>query len=223
VSGHSGRLVKTADMNHARFNPEQMRGAFRVFEALWPDLGTRTRAMRDRLASLLQSMAFRVPSSREQPHPTPEIRSREIIQVAAVKAATVSGSLALPPGPLGLMTLLPDLVMVWRIQAQMVADVAGAFGQRATLNREHLTQCLFKHAASQVVRDVAVRVGERVIFRQTPARLLGRVMQRVSMPVVGTIGVAAYAFADTQSVGSAAIDLFTHLGSCRNESKSATS
>jgi uncharacterized protein (DUF697 family) len=210
-------------MNRVRFNPEQMRSAFRVFEALWPDLGTRTRAMRDRLARMLQASVLRVPSSREPPNPNPEARSQEIIQTAAVKAATVSGSLALPPGPLGLMTLLPDLVMVWRIQAQMVADVAGAFGQRATVNQEHLTKCLFKHAASQVVRDVAVRVGERVVFRQAPSRLLGRVLQRVSLPVVGTIGVAAYAFADTQGVGRAAVELFSHLGNCKNESRSATS
>ena len=125
-----------------------------------------------------------------------------------MKAATVSGSLALPPGPLGLVTLFPDLVMVWRIQAQMVADIAGAFGRCATLNREHLTQCLFKHATSQVVRDVAVRVGERVIARKASSGLLGRMLQRLSLPVVGTVVVAAYAFADTQSVGKAAIEMF---------------
>jgi uncharacterized protein (DUF697 family) len=210
-------------MNRVRFDTEQMRDAFRVFEGLWPDMGTRARAMRDRLARLVQASILHVPSSREPLHANPQARSQEIIQAASVKAATVSGSLALPPGPLGLVTLLPDLVMVWRIQAQMVADVAGAFGQRAALNREHLTWCLFKHAASQVVRDVAVRVGNRVILRQAPNRLLGRVLQRVSMPVVGTVAVAAYTFADTRSVGRAATELFSHLGNCKNDSKSATS
>jgi hypothetical protein len=216
-------IDRNLTMNHAGINAEQARSAFRVFESLWPDLGLRARAVRDRLARLMQASVLWVPSSREPQHPTPEIRAQEIIQAAAVKAATVSGSLALPPGPLGLVTLLPDLVMVWRIQAQMVADVAGAFGQRASLNREHLTKCLFKHAASQVARDVAVRVGERVLFRQTSHRVMGRLLQRVSMPVVGTVAVAAYAFADTQSVGKAAVELFAHLGSCRNDSKSATS
>lgn len=210
-------------MNGAGINAGQVRDAFRVFEGLWPDVGVRARAMRDRLGKLLQASVIRVPSSLEPQHQNPVERSQEIIQAAAVKAATVSGSLALPPGPLGLMTLLPDLVIVWRIQAQMVADVAGAFGQRASLNREHLMRCLFKHAASQVVRDVAVRVGERIIVRQASSRFLGRILQRVSMPVVGTIGVAAYAFADTRNVGQAAVDLFTHLGNCKNESKSATS
>jgi uncharacterized protein (DUF697 family) len=207
----------------SRAPSEQARDAFRVFEALWPDLGVRARGLRDRLGHLLQSTVLRVPTSREPRHPHPEARAQEIIQAAAAKAATVSGSLALPPGPLGLLTLLPDLVMVWRIQAQMVSDIAGAFGQCATLNRDHLMKCLFKHAASQVARDVAVRVGERVIFRQAPNRLMGRLLQRVSMPVVGTMAVAAYAFADTQSVGKAAVALFDHLADCKNASRSATS
>lgn len=210
-------------MNGARINPGQVRDAFRVMEGLWPDLGTRARAAGERLGRLLQSSVLWVPSTQEPRHANPTARAEEIIQSAAVKAATVSGSLALPPGPLGLATLLPDLLIVWRIQAQMVADVAGAFGQRAILNREHLTKCLFKHATGQVVRDVAVRVGERVIRRQAPNRLLGRVLQRVSMPVVGTVAIAAYAFKDTRGVGQAAIDLCLHLGNCKNESKSATS
>jgi uncharacterized protein (DUF697 family) len=197
-------------MNRVPFTAEQMREMLRVFEHWWPGLGNQTWAMRNWLSRLLQASVLRVPSSQEPPHPHPEQRSQEIIHAAAVKAATLSGSLAIPPGPLSLITMLPDLVMVWRIQAQMVANVAGAFGQRATLNREQLMHCLFRHAASQVVRDVAVRVGERVIVRQAPNRLLGRVLQRMNLPVVGTIAVAAYTFADTQGVGRAAVELFSH-------------
>lgn len=210
-------------MKGTTIDPEQVRDAFRVVEGLWPEVGLRARAVQARLKQLVQSAVFKVPTTDEPQHPNPTVRAQELIQSAAVKAATVSGSLALPPGPLGLVTLLPDLLIVWRIQAQMVADIAGAFGQRASLNREHLTGCLFKHAASQVVRDVAVRVGERIIARQAPNRLLGRVLQRVSLPVVGTIGVAAYAFKDTRSVGQAAVELFSHLGDCRNDNKSAMS
>jgi uncharacterized protein (DUF697 family) len=202
-------------MNQARFSAEQARDAFRVFETLWPDLGLRARIVRERLGRMFQASVLWVPPSREPRHPNPQVRAQEIIQSASVKAATVSGSLALPPGPLGLVTLFPDLVMVWRIQAQMVADIAGAFGQCATLNREHLTKCLFKHATSQVVRDVAVRVGERVISRKASSGLLGRLLQRMSLPVVGTVVVAAYAFADTQSVGKAAIELFGQPGDGR--------
>ena len=78
----------------------------------------------------------------------------------------LSGSLALPPGPLGFMTLLPDLYLIWQTQRQMVADIFGVYGRSAELTRTHMLYCLFRHAASQVLRDVAVRGGQRMVIRQ---------------------------------------------------------
>jgi hypothetical protein len=52
----------------------------------------------------------------------PYERAKEITQKACAKAAAVSGGLALPVGPLGMLTVLPDLIIVWRIQAQMVVS-----------------------------------------------------------------------------------------------------
>jgi hypothetical protein len=129
----------------------------------------------------------------------------------------------LPPGPLGLVTILPDLAAVWRIQAQMVADLAGAYGKTATLSQEQMLYCLFRHAAAQVVRDLAMRIGERIVFKQVTisalqalARRLGiNVTQRVIaksvarwLPVVGAVGVAGYAYYDTAKVGVTAVELF---------------
>lgn len=113
---------------------------------------------------------------------------------------------------------------VWRIQAQLVADVAGAFGKSATLTQEEMLYCLFRHAAAQVFRDVVVRTGERVLVRraslralQTIAAKLGvKITQRVIaksvarwLPIVGAAGVGAYAYFDTAQVGGTALDLFS--------------
>lgn len=70
-------------------------------------------------------------------------RSQQIAMLAGAQAATVSGTLALPPGPLGMLTIVPDLLAVWKIQAQMVADIAGAFGKNAHLSQEQMLYCLF--------------------------------------------------------------------------------
>ena len=74
-------------------------------------------------------------------------------------------SLALPPGPLGYVTILPDLVGIWRIQAQMVADMAGVYGQQAFLSREQMLYCLFRHAAAQAMRDVLYAGAEQNLKR----------------------------------------------------------
>lgn len=134
-----------------------------------------------------------------------------------------SGSLALAPGPLGLLTLLPDMVAVWKIQSQLVSDIAAVYGQSATLTREHMLYCLFKHSAAQAVRDLVVRAGERWLIRQASGAVMQAIARRIGqrlsekmlatgatrfLPVVGALGVGAYAYYDTQRVASSAMALF---------------
>ena len=104
----------------------------------------------------------------------------------------------MPPGPLGWLTIAPELLAVWKIQAQMVSDLAGIYRKAATLTREHMVYCLFRHTAAQLLRDVAVRVAQRSAGGSI-ARWL---------PVVGAVGVGAYAFYDTSQVAGTAIELF---------------
>jgi hypothetical protein len=177
------------------------------------------------IASAILDAISAIPNTTETTNASPRDRARSIVSHAALRAAAVSGSLALPPGPWGLVTILPDLRMVWRIQAQMVADVAGAFGKTAQLAQEQMLYCLFRHAAAQVVRDVAARVGERIVFKaatlralQSMAMKLGvKVTQRTIaksvakwLPIAGAVGVAGYAYFDTSQVGATAIELFEH-------------
>jgi hypothetical protein len=176
-----------------------------------------------RLVDVLERALSDIPHTDETKGHDPEARAREIARRAAMKAATFSGSLALPPGPLGYVTIIPDLVGIWRIQAQMVADVAGAFGQEGYLSREQMLYCLFRHAAAQAMRDLVVRVGERVLIRRPSFRVIEHVLQKVGLrvsqrlagkaiarwlPIVGALGVGAYAYYDTGQVAETAIDLF---------------
>lgn len=175
------------------------------------------------LAKAILDAVSAVPSSTEPRNSSPSERVRGIQAAAALKAAAVSGTLALPLGPLGMVTILPDLIAVWRIQAQMVADIAAAFGKTAQLAREQMLYCLFKHAAAQVVRDLSVRIGGRVVFQRVTLRILQgvakklgvKVTQRVIansaarwVPILGSLGVAGYAYYDTAQVGATAIELF---------------
>jgi len=109
-----------------------------------------------------------------------------------------AGALALPPGPWGWLTVLPEIVRVWRIQAQMVADIAKVHGKYGSLGREQMLYCLFRHTASQVVRDLAVRAGQRY---------LGSAVSRW-IPIVGAVGIGAYAYYDTTLVARAAMEVF---------------
>ena len=154
----------------------------------------------------------------------PDGAARAIARSAAKRAAMLSGSLALPPGPLGFVTLLPDLYLIWQTQRQMVSDIFGVYGRSAELTRTHMLYCLFRHAASHVVRDVAVRGAERLVIRQLSGGALRSalgavgvsVSQRLAgnaagrwIPIAGAAAVGAYAYWDTLQVANTAQKLLT--------------
>jgi len=126
---------------------------------------------------MLEDLATSIPSSEEPLSANPRKRAKEIVCSAGLQAGVMSAGLALPPGPLGMLTVIPDLLKVWQIQQRMVADIAAGFGKSAQLSRQMMVYCLFRQGAAMLVRDVVARVGERVIVKQAivsaPARRAG--------------------------------------------------
>jgi hypothetical protein len=189
-----------------------------------PKAEGRATGLLGRVEDAILDLAGSVPHSRERTSTDPLTRARELARAAARSAAGVSGTAALAPGPFGLATLLPDLVVVWRIQSQMVSDIAAAYGVGATLGKEQMLYCLFKHAAAQAFRDVVVRTGERFLVQRAGALMLqslaGKIGMKVAqralgktaarfLPLVGAAGVAGYAWVDTRQVADNAIELFS--------------
>ncbi len=165
-----------------------------------------------------------VPASHVGTRPDPDEAARQISRRAAQRAALTASSLALPPGPLGWLTLAPEMIAIWKIQAQMVSDIAAAYGCHATLGREQMLWCLFRHTAAQAFRDLVVRAGDRLLFQRLSQRAAQRVARQIGerlsrrllgksmsrwLPVIGALGVGGYAFFDTQQVARTAIALFS--------------
>jgi len=176
-----------------------------------------------KLTDAVLALVLQVPDSTEPVGEHPSERAQRIARTAARTASVVSGSLSLPPGFLGWLTVLPELVGVWKLQAQMVSDIAAVYGQRTTLGREQMIYCLFKHVSAQLFRDVAVRVGERVVVRQTSLKVLQNIAQQIGVqvskavltrsasrfvPLLGAVSVGAYAYYDTLQVAKTAVELF---------------
>ena len=165
----------------------------------------------------------KIPASKERKHKVPVDAARKKANAAAARAAMAAGALALPPGPLGWLTILPEMMGVWKIQKQLVADIAALYGQHAKLTPEQVVYCLFQHTAAAGVRDLVVRVGQRTIVRRASPLLIRTLTRRIGaklaqralgkgvarwLPIVGAVGVGAYAYYDTAQVAGTAIDLF---------------
>lgn len=178
------------------------------------------KSLYQKLNESLHDLLTQVP----QPHAASKSKtSRELIKAASFKAAAVSGTLSIPAGPLAALTLLPDVVAVWKIQAQLVADIAASHGKHEMLNREILTFCLFGPGQS-AAEDLVARVGQRFIVRKSSQKVfesfLGKIAIRVGksligdriarwIPVVGAVVVARYSFKDTEKVGASAEEIFS--------------
>lgn len=136
----------------------------------------------------------------------------------------VSVTLAFAPGPVGMLTIIPDLKKVWDIQQQMVADIAACYGKSAQLNQQMMVYCLFRHGAAMLTRDILIRVGERLILKEGSLRVIQKILQRVTIqltqktisksisrwvPIISPIVTGGYSFLDTRSVGNTAIETFS--------------
>ena len=173
----------------------------------------------DDVAGMIERVIADVPPPRTHAVSDAARQAARLAREAAQKAAVLSGSLALPPGPLGMLTVLPDLYLIWKVQRQMVADIFALHGRSAELTKTHMLYCLFRHMASHVLRDVVVRAGQRAVVAQLSAGALASalrsigvsVTQRVAgtaasrwVPIVGAAAVGAYAYWDTLQVAKTA-------------------
>lgn len=176
-----------------------------------------------KVVDAIMDVVVYIPPSHEKAVDNPTERAQAIARIAARNASLMAGTLALPLGPLGWLTVLPELVGVWKLQSQMVSDIASVYGKQSTLGREQMLYCLFKQVSAQLMRDVVVRVGERALVRHASVQMLQSMAQMLGVqitksvinksasrfvPLVGAVGVGAYAYFDTLQVAKNAAELF---------------
>jgi hypothetical protein len=176
-----------------------------------------------RIAEAILDFVGQAPVTTELEARKPELRARAIAATAARRAAVTSSGLSLPPGPLGWLTLLPELRSLWQMQTQLVADIAGCYGKTAELGREEMIYCLFRHTDAQAVRDLVAQIGQRFVVQRASRPQVQAVVLKIGMhiaqrligkgisrwiPVFGALGAGAYAYYDTARVADTAIEFF---------------
>lgn len=176
--------------------------------------------------SVIFNLITDIPDSLLCPNRDPDARADILIKQAALKAAAVSTSLSIPAGFTGVLTSIPDIAAVWRIQAQLISDIASTYGKFAMLSREAMVWCLFRHSAASLLRDVAVRTGSRIVVQKLSLAALQKLLQKIgvkisanflgrialrAIPAIGAIGNGAYTYFDTNEVGKTAKSYFKAL------------
>lgn len=140
------------------------------------------------------------------------------IDKTSLQAAIISAGLAIPPGVLGYVTLVPNLLGVWKLQRNLVLELAKMYGNDTSTTRNQLLGCLIRHSTAQIVKDLFCNNSKpkfsRIFLKRGTEQLLkgvgsgvikpGGLFQR-SIPVLGSVLAGVYAYIDTQKVGRAAL------------------
>ena len=182
-----------------------------------------TAVAHSRVTQAILDVIGNIPDTEERKRLNPRDQARHLATAAATKAALAAGGMAFIPGPAGMLTVIPELITVWRLQTQLVSDIAAVYGQKVKLTQEQMLYCLFKATAAQAVTELVVIIGQRVLIRRPTLRALQRIAQKVGikvtqkllgkgiarwLPFVGALGVGAYTYYETGQVAQTAIDLF---------------
>ena len=176
-----------------------------------------------KIADAIRAVVADVPTSHELVSSNPRLRAEALAEAAAWKAAAVAATLAVVPGPLGILSIIPALHEIWRIQRQLISDIAATYGKSARLTPTIMMYCLFRHGSATVFKETVVQVSGRLLVRDASLRVFQRIIEKVSinitqrvigqfisrwLPLVGSVGIGAYTFRDTKKVGKGAIEAF---------------
>jgi hypothetical protein len=171
----------------------------------------------------IRGLVSEIPGSAEVATSTPRRRAEQLAEAAAWKTAAVSGSLAIVPGPIGILTIVPALIEIWRIQRQLVSDIAACYGQTTSLTPTVMVYCLFRHGSATIFKETVVQVGGRLLVREASLRVFQKMIEKLSinvtqrligqfisrwLPLIGSAAIGAYSYRDTKKVAASAIDAF---------------
>lgn len=154
----------------------------------------------------------------------PDNLIQELVQNASFKSGLVSATCSLPPGPLGILSILPELLFLYRIQGHLILDIAALYGKEVQVTKELLLYCLFKHGGAHVFRKIIEESSLKILIRPTTIKVFQTMLEKLGLmiskslirkqfarwiPIGGAVVTGTFAYYDTKRVGKTAMELFS--------------
>ncbi|MCG6150803.1 hypothetical protein [Leptospira bandrabouensis] len=154
----------------------------------------------------------------------PDNLIQELVQNASFKSGLVSATCSLPPGPLGILSILPELMFLYRIQGHLILDIAALYGKEVQVTKELLLYCLFKHGGAHVFRKIIEESSLKILIRPTTVKVFQTLLEKLGLmiskslirkqfarwiPIGGAVVTGTFAYYDTKRVGKTAMELFS--------------
>jgi hypothetical protein len=115
-----------------------------------------------------------------EPLGTPE----EMTAEAAQKVFTISTSLGLVPGPLGMATILPEVVALAKLHINLIHRIARHHNRQQHVSRE-IVLLILANVMGVAVGEVLVRkIGTVLVLRSVDSAVAKRVAQKIGSRIV---------------------------------------
>lgn len=149
---------------------------------------------------------------------------QKMIRKTAVQTSSISAALAIPGGVTGLVTVLPEIASIWKLQAQMISNVAAAEGKNYLLTREQMLWCMFRQMGYGIVKEYVFQRGGVYVVKRMQHKVFERALHKVGLgmvtrqgtrmagkiiPVLGSVSAGALSYYDTMRVGRNAVKLYS--------------
>jgi hypothetical protein len=104
----------------------------------------------------------------------------EMISSASWKAFGISTAAALPPGPIGWATIIPELLAVTKIQMNLIYKIATYYEKEKKLNQTIIMLIFANEAGLAVGRQVVKKVGTRLIINALGSKAIRPIAQKIA-------------------------------------------
>ncbi len=180
-----------------------------------------------RLAEFLEGAFESVALTRREhfrQHPDRRPAHQDIASIIAsysnLNGLTAAGA-NLVPGPLGALTIVPELMIIIRNQIQMIYDIGVAQGKEVHLNGDLLLAIFYTVTGGGAIGLAAVKGGQLLVKRAS-LRIIqriiiwlgGKITQRALrallarwVPIAGSVAMGVWARQSTIQMGKKAADL----------------
>jgi len=148
-----------------------------------------------------------------------------LISNAAWQAFAISTISSIPPGPVGMLTILPEVIAVTRLQVQLIFKIARYYEKETLVNRTIVAlilgnaagiatgRLLLKMPEGKIIIRRVAELGLQNFVARLGAKIMGRVIARIPgrwipfllSPVFGMMSKTA-----TEKIGWEAVAIFSH-------------
>ncbi len=111
-------------------------------------------------------------------------RPEEMVDEAAQKAFAISTSLGLVPGPLGMATVLPEVVALAKLHVNLIHRIARYYNRQQHVSRE-IVLLILANVMGVAAGEVLVRkVGTALVIRSVDSAVAKRVAQKIGSRII---------------------------------------